>query len=685
MRVLYLFLGLLACSGIAAQKQLPVVWLDSLPRIDGIIEDRILAIMVNEPFTQMEPDAGSMASNQVKFVVAQDSLNIYFAFLCHQLTAVVAQVQKRDELTKNDDELLLQVGPFNDRQSGYGFLLTPLNTQVDFQITDDGQNVDLNWDTEWQSAARIFENGWCAEIRIPFKSIKYRSGLDTWDLDVGTIYRENYETNYWSGIVSNDFRISQSGLLTGIRTPRHKSKLSLIPYGTVRYENSTETGNKGEFRFNAGGDIIWQMTSTLSTNVTINPDFATVEADAEQINLTRYELSYPEKRVFFLEGNQMFATRIRTFYSRRIGDIDAGVKVNGKAGKYGMNLLGVRAREDTSRGEPQSYYIAVRVKRDILNASTVGLTFADKSWADGGTGSLSGDYVLNLGKTWELTGQFVASAPADLNKSGGFWSHNAFYARFAKQNNIYHFHVRYSNLGDRFKENVNQTGFITDDDRHELDWEANYKWWLKNSIFEYIQINSNNNVFWSHQGVLRSWYFTESVQAYFRNKISLGLGYENEYKLFEKEYHNHYYSFGLGYNAEEWSHALLQCAWGRNFDRDLLLVVATGNLKITSRIALEYNGTYARFDPDTTNSTTFLNIASVQYNITPDLWMKVFAQNNTAMDRWYVYGLFGWRFKPPFGAIYVIYTRDEYIRFPAEEKYAGNIAFVKITFPLTVF
>ncbi len=380
-----------------AQKTREIIYLDTLPPIDGIIEDQWLDRMEYETFTQMEPSPGSPASHRIKFMIAQDSLNLYFAFICYQTDPVVARVQKRDELTKNDDEVLFQIGPFHDRQSGYAFLVTPLNTQVDFQISDDGQTIDLNWDTEWQSAAAVFEGGWSAEMLIPFKSIKYKKSLDAWDMNVGSIYREKYETNYWSGLTSNDFRMSQAGLLTGIRTPGTKSKLTLLPYSTLQYENSTTTDYKGDFTFDAGGDIIWQMTSTLSTNMTINPDFATIEADPEQINLTRYELSYPEKRVFFLEGNQMFATRIQTFYSRRIGDIDAGAKLNGKAGKYAMNILGVRSREDTTRDEPQSYYIAARVKRDILSSSTVGLTFVDKSWNNGSTGSLSGDYVLNLG------------------------------------------------------------------------------------------------------------------------------------------------------------------------------------------------------------------------------------------------------------------------------------------------
>ena len=147
---------------------------------------------------------------------------------------------------------------------------------------------------------------------------------------------------------------------------------------------------------------------------------------------------------------------------------------------------------------------------------------------------MSGDYVLNLGETWKLTGQLVGSWPGD------FLSHSAWFVRFAKENNYYHMHVRYTELGENFQENVNQTGYIVDDDRREVDSDLSYRWWLRNHIFEYIEVETRNNAFWARTtGNLRSWNVTESVEFYLQNRFSLKYQYNNEYKLFDKEYYNY--------------------------------------------------------------------------------------------------------------------------------------------------
>ena len=663
-------------SPLHAQKAKTIQYLSELPVVDGIVDPVDLMNVDYDTFTQLEPNKDSAATQQIKFIIAQDSNNIYFGIVCYQPEPVVAKIQSRDHLSKNDDLVLLMIGAYNDQRNGYGFFVNPLGTQIDMQISDDGRIIDLNWDTEWTSAVTIFEGGWQAEMIIPFQSIKYKQNTDQWDFNVGRVYRFNSETTYWSGAMSDDFRMSQSGLLNGLILPGRESKVSIFPYATLKFEKSTETETKENFEFNAGGDLLWHIIPTLSANATYNPDFATIEADPEQINLTRYELSYPEKRLFFQEGNEMFSTRIRTFYSRRIGDIDFGGKLNGKVGGYNVNILGLRSKEIPEMEEPQSYFVAARVKRDILKSSSVGLTFVDKAWKGGSTGSLSGDYLLNIGKTWKLTGQAVASY------SGNLSSNSAFFLRFARENNIYHYHIRFTSIGDNFKENVNQTGFIVDDDRQEIDADISYVWWIQNKTFKYIEVYSGNNIFWSQRGVLRSWYFTNLVEFYFQNRMSIEFYYNNEFKLFEKKYYNHKYGIELGYNTDEWSSASLNYLWGRNFDRNFDLLEAEGQFKLSNKLAVEYSGNWLHYDPDTTNSTTFINILSLQYNITNDLWFKVFAQNNSSIDRFYFYGLFGWRFKPPFGAVYLIYTRDEFLEYPQDIGYEGQVVYLKFTYPV---
>lgn len=464
----------------SAQKSIKAFQLNKPINIDGIFEpEKWISADSATQFIQMEPQPGKDASENTVAYLGYYHDKIYVVFNCYQKTPVVSKNQSRDALSKNDDIVALLLDTYKDSRSAYVFFTNPLGTQIDMKVNDDGRSMDLNWDTEWKCEAKTYSWGWCAEFEIPFKSIKYKKGIETWGVNFGRVIRSNFETSYWSDVLTEDFRVSQSGRMEGVQIPDKKMKLSLFPYLSV-FKTTNEKWNA-----DAGGDIRWQISSNVSLNSTINPDFATVEADQQRINLTRYELSYPEKRLFFQEGNEMYNTRIRTFYSRRIQDIDFGNRLNGKIGKTQFNILNVKTPE-MSEKDPSTFFTAARAKIDFLKSSSLGLTFVDKSWDDGFTRSLSLDYVMNLGRLWKLTGQFAGSAPGD------FWSHSAWFMRFARENNIYHYHIRITNLGENFQENVNQTGFITDDDRKELDFEGTYKFWIKKGFLKYIDVGSNN-------------------------------------------------------------------------------------------------------------------------------------------------------------------------------------------------
>lgn len=660
---------LIPFADLYGQKSIQAFFLDSPVVIDGVFESgKWFGADSATGFIQMEPNPGDTSTERTVGWFGFDDKNIYAVMKCYQNTPVIARNQSRDALSKNDDIAGIIIDTYNDNRSGYAFLVNLLGTQIDFKINDDGRNIDLNWDTEWICRSAEFYGGWCIEIMIPLKSLKFKKGIDTWGINFGRIIRSNFETTYWTGPLTDDFRISQGGKVTGLVSTGGKMQLTLFPYASV-FKTSGEKISAA-----SGGDVRWQFMPNASLNVTVNPDFATVEADEVQINLTRYELSYPEKRLFFQEGNEMYSTRFRTFYSRRIQDIDFGGRLNGKLGSYQFNVVNVHTPETAE--DHANFVTAARIKKDILNSSSLGLTMVDKSGGDAYTRSLSLDYVLNLGKTWQLTGQFVGSAPGD------FWSHSALYMRFARENNIYHYHIRYNNVGTNFRENVNQTGFITDDDRREVDFEGTYKFWIKSKILEFIDVGSNNNIFWSQSGTLRSWNTDNSVEAYFSNRLSLEYNYNNEYKLFEKGFHNYRHEMMIGYNTEEWSHARAGFSFGRNFDRDFYLFNAGFRIKLFQNLSLTHSTSYIRFVPDTDMNSTFLNVLTANYNFTNDIWIKVFAQNSTANDKIYFYGLFGWRFKPPFGALYLIYSHDEYLT-PDLPVQSDNF-FLKLTLPLSI-
>ncbi|MEN8203268.1 MAG: DUF5916 domain-containing protein [Bacteroidota bacterium] len=681
MRILsILLISILASAlSLSAQRSINAFPVQMPVTVDGIHEPMVwngADSAVN--FFQMEPRPGESGSEPTVCYIGYDQEYIYLSVNLYQDAEVLAKSMNRDVLTKGDDCFVLVIDPYNDNRSGYGFWTNPLGTQTDFRINDDGRNIDVNWDTEWKSASRIHEKGWTLEMAIPFKSLQFKPGTDTWGVNFGRVLRSNFETSYWSGTLTDDFRISQGGKLAGIQPPSSRGKLTLFPYASLSFENNEFTGVENKVKPNGGGDVKWQISPNITFDGTVNPDFATVEADQERINLTKYELNYPEKRLFFQEGNEMYKTRIKTFYSRRIEDILYGAKLNGKAGKYSFNGLNARELRTGEDGEAPSYFTTARVKRDFLESSTVGLTAVDRRNDSSFVTSISGDYMLNLGETWKLTGQFVASVPGDLR------SHSAWFVRFAKESNMYHMHVRYTELGENFKENVNQTGYIVDDDRREVDSDLSYKWWLRNRIFQYIEVETRNNAFWARSnGDLRSWNFTQLVEFYLQNRFSFVYSHNNEYKLFDKSYYNYRNSFSVGYNTAEWSHATASYSFGHNFDRDFQRLSFGGRMKLSEKLAAEYSGDLIKFLPDDAHHSTFINVLSLNYNFTKDLWVKVFAQSSTSSSKIYFYGMTGWRFKPPFGALYLIYSHDQEAELMGDLAHADAV-FLKLTIPLTL-
>jgi len=678
-----LWIGLIVLySNVHAQPSLQIGSIEKAPLIDGYLDEDVWNSFDSVvQFIQLEPEKGETASRRTIVYAGQYEKDLYFTFVCyvHSADEIVARIQRRDQADDSDDVIALVLDTYFDKRTALLFMVNPLGTLTDAKVTDDGKNIDFNWDTEWQAQVGIYEHSWIVEIRISLKNIQFSPESSRWGVNFGRVIRANQETSWWSEVTEN-FRVSQSGVLTNIQPGRQRnSRLILFPYGTLRYENSDISEVYDEIKADAGIDLRYNIGSNLALNLTYNPDFATVEGDREMINLTPWELRFPDKRIFFQDGNEMFNTRISTFYSRRIGDMQWGGKMIGKTGKYQFNGLFARTEKNNITGESPAWHNALRIKRDIFKSSILGMTYTDKITDSIYYRSLSLDYVLNLSKTWKLTGQFVGSGPGD------FASHSAWFVRFARENNIYHYHVRYSNIGRNFQENVNQTGFIPDDDRHELDSDVRYRWWI-NKKARYFDVSGRNNIFWSQDGILRSWYLTYGSRLYMQNRFSLDVAYNNEYKLLDKDYYNHFYEIKLGYNTDEATFGEISYTIGRNFDRDFQLWEGTARIRLFKRLNLTYELNILKYDPDPDNNSTVINVIGADYFFNKDLWIRIFTQNNSHINKFYFYGLFGWRFKPPFGAVYLIFSSDRFDIFEPElTEMQSNILFLKATYPIQIF
>jgi hypothetical protein len=286
-------------------------------------------------------------------------------------------------------------------------------------------------------------------------------------------------------------------------------------------------------------------------------------------------------------------------------------------------------------------------------------------------GSASLDANLFFGKTVGLTGQLVESY--GLHGAGSL----AFFLRPSYDSPTGHFHVRYTHLGERFQENANAVGFIRDDDRREVDSAISKTFWLRKGALEKLAYGSNYNVYWSQSGRLRSWEVVQSLAADFRNRLSVGLGHVEDMQRFEKDFRNRRTELRLGYNTREYQSLQLGFELGRNFDSHLRLLTALARRKLTDQLSLEYELERLWLDPDPEGESTWIHVLRANQSFTKDLFLRVFFQTNTAIERRNLQAVFVWRYKPPFGSVQVAFQRGTAAFGQRSEQ--GNTLFIKLT------
>lgn len=642
----------------------PAVEAAVAPTIDGLLAaGEWSGAPLAAGFIQYEPRRGSPSTTRTEARILYDATHLYVAFRAWDPDPPTARLTRRDAELLEDDAVVLVLDTHHDRQSAYYFITNPLGTQADGRVANDGRTVDATWDASWVSAATVLEDGWVAELAVPLSSIQYAAGENrTWGINLGRSRRRSLEIGFWAGPLDNLFRVSQAGALVGLDVPAPVRRHQVIVYGLSRMQQDTTTD------WSAGVDARYALTPSLAAYATLNPDFATVEADQERVNLTRFELALPEKRPFFLEGAELHRQRIRTFYSRRIPDISGGGQLLGRQGPWTVAALGARSVPlgDSVVGT----YGVLRAQRDI-GSSSAAVTVANRTLEGVHQGSIGADATLFFTRTLGMTAQLVQSwGPG----TGGSWG---YFVRPAFDSPTSHFHVRYTHLGERFGDNVNAIGFVRDDDRRELDAALEHTFWVSKGVLERVGYNSNYNIYWSQDGVLRSWQIDQTVELDLRNRFSLELDYTEEFKRFEADFRNRQFAVELGYNTREFQSASVGLAVGRNFDADFTLWTAGAAYKLTRSLSLQYDLERLTLTPDPENESTWIHVVRADQFFTKDLFLRVFFQTNSAIERENLHAVFVYRYRPPFGTIQLAYQRGT-AEF-GERSGQGNTLFVKAT------
>ena len=356
--------------------------------LDGKLDDRAWDSAVPASgFSVWDPDRGKAPSEETVFKVAYDDHAVYFGIACHEddPSAITKTLSRRDTFS-NSDLVSVYIDPYFDKTTGYNFRVNPLGVQEDAYMYDDGER-DADWDAVWQAETFEDENGWYAEMRIPFSSIRYRPDSPEWGLQVYRYMHGRGEDTSWatwdrdtSGFVS------RFGVLEGFESVPAPRQLEIWPYVVGRVtdpSSSLENEDKDDFE-NFGADIKYGVTADLTLNATLQPDFGQVEADPAVLNLSPFETQFSEKRPFFVEGSRFFQMPdFNLFYSRRIGTgestsrIRAATKLTGKT-RGDISVAALYATTDvTQPGQSHNFL------KEGEQSSHYAVTRLGKEWADG--------------------------------------------------------------------------------------------------------------------------------------------------------------------------------------------------------------------------------------------------------------------------------------------------------------
>ena len=534
-------------------------------KVDGVFDEAVWQSV--EPIRQLyqiQPDQGEPATEQSEVRILYDDKKLYFGFIFFdsEMDKIVANDMRRDsEGLRSNDYGFLLLDTYNDRRNAVFFRFTPVGGMEDTAVSNSGGSLNTSWDIVWECRCRINKDHWTVEIAIPFSQLRFeRSDVMNWGVNFGREIARKQEIAAWNEAPKTygglaKYRTAYFGTLEGLEGISPSRHLELLPYvlpGTSSVPETEETQGV----FEAGLDLKYGLTPNLTADLTFNTDFAQVEADQEQVNLTRFSLFFPEQRPFFLEGASIFEVGIpRTsfrrppplllFYSRRIGLAEeraipllGGGKVTGKIGPYGIGILnvltdkfeddGTETSEADIFNEPRTNYSVVRVNRDIFSGSTVGAILVNKQDADAYNRTTGLDFSYRPTREINLQGLWARSFEADvLGKS------NAFSLTGDWRTNLFRLNGSYMDIGENFNPEV---GFVQRTDIRRFRGDASYTPWPGKFGIREIQIGPEIDLALTQENEVETQEITFDTRFSFETGDDIGFQLKNTTENLNEEF-----------------------------------------------------------------------------------------------------------------------------------------------------
>lgn len=400
----------------SAGKRINAVLVDKPPVLDGVLDDDAWAsATVVTDLHQVDPIefAAPSEDSQILIVYTKDALYFAARFYDREPDKIGALILRQGDWSWGEDSFTVMVDPLNQGRSGYLFDLMP-NGVRNQALFENVTQVNWNWRGLWRGEARLDHEGWVAEIEVPFKTLSFDPSIDVWGINFGRYIGRKTEQIGW---VSNNRSLDPStfGEIAGMSGAEKGIGLDIVPSARIGQSKDFETGASSD-SMEAAIDVFYKLTPSLTASLTVNTDFSGTGVDERQINLTRFGLFFPERRVFFLQDTDIFEfgriggensddpTTIprveresgRPFFSRRIGlggsgetiDIDYGGKLTGRAGGWDIGVLGIR--QDEYQALDASDLFVARLSRNVLGESSVGVIFTSGDPGSNNDNSLAG-------------------------------------------------------------------------------------------------------------------------------------------------------------------------------------------------------------------------------------------------------------------------------------------------------
>ena len=670
------------------------------PRIDGRLTDEAWSLAPAQGnFIQREPAYGSPATEQTEFRILYDARTLYIGVWVWDTTpgGIMGSEMKRDAGLNKGDQLKITIDTFHDHRNAFYFSTNPLGAYKDANTVENGRTINYDWNAVWDNKTSIDDKGWYVEIAIPLSQLRFRTsiGESEWGLNLCRILFRRNEESYWVPFPrewgpSGFARVSNAGVLQGLRDLRSRRRLELVPYVLPAASRDYVTQTEGEADAKYGADFKIGLTDDLIADVTYHTDFAQVEADQEVVNLTRFSLFFPEKRQFFTESAGIFdfgkavaglggdaaATDpglLALYYSRRIGLVDGqqvpiigGGRVTGKIGDYTLGVLNITTEEArlAARQVDTANFTVIRVKRNVLAQSSVGtLLLNSENGISEYNRAVGVDAGLVLGQHVTFTGLAARTFSPGAGESS---EQMAAVADFAWKNDRFNYGAQYQDIGKSFNAEM---GYIPRLDiragKAKAGWTPRPKW---GGIRQFL-FTGATEYFENHAGVVES--RTHELSAQMQRQDTSG-AFAAVIREFDRlsapfttagtvlppgAYAWTTSTFSYSSNRTKRVYGTLGADLGGYYSGERQSLRANVTIQAGKTLLFEPNYTHNRVDlPGRPLYTSNVVNFRVSHSFSPDFYLKGFVQYNDDRDTASFNFLWWYHYKPG-SDLYVVYNQ----------------------------